>query len=127
MLNQLNNHYPVRYTILGLCAFGLLLSLFSLIVFGVGWIALLCFALLLAVGVYDLRQTRHAILRNYPIIGHLRFALEFVRPEIRQYFIEGDMEAHPSRARSARWCTSAPRACRTTAPSARNWTWARGL
>ena len=95
MLNQLNNHYPVRYTILGLCAFGLLLSLFSLIVFGVGWIALLCFALLLAVGVYDLRQSRHSILRNYPVIGHMRFALEFIRPEMRQYFIESDREAEP--------------------------------
>ncbi len=95
MLNQLNNHYPVRYTVLGLCALGLLLSLFSLIVFGVGWIALLCGALLLAVGVYDLRQSRHSILRNYPVIGHLRFALEFIRPEMRQYFIESDREAEP--------------------------------
>ncbi len=95
MLNQLNDHYPVRYTILGLCALGLLLSLFSLIVFGVGWIALLCFAVLLAVGVYDLRQSRHSILRNYPVIGHMRFALEFIRPEMRQYFIESDREAEP--------------------------------
>ncbi len=95
MLNQLNNHYPVRYTVLGLCAFGLLLSLFSLVVFGVGWIALLCCAGLLAVGVYDLRQSRHAILRNYPVIGHLRFALEYIRPEMRQYFIESDREAAP--------------------------------
>jgi hypothetical protein len=43
MLNQLNNHYPVRYTVLGLCAFGLALALFSLVAFGVGWLALLCF------------------------------------------------------------------------------------
>ena len=48
-----------------------------------------------ALGVHDLRQTRHAILRNYPILGHLRFALEFIRPEIRQYFIESDTEAQP--------------------------------
>ena len=95
MLNQLNNHYPVRYTILGLCALGLLLSLLSLAVWGVGWIALLCCALLLAVGVYDLRQSRHSILRNYPVIGHMRFALEFIRPEMRQYFIESDREAEP--------------------------------
>jgi glutamate synthase domain-containing protein 2 len=40
-------------------------------------------------------QTRRSILRNYPIIGHLRFMLEFVRPEIRQYFIESDSEATP--------------------------------
>lgn len=47
------------------------------------------------VGVYDLTQTRHAILRNYPIAGHMRFLLESVRPEIRQYFIEGEQEALP--------------------------------
>ena len=40
-------------------------------------------------------QTRHAVLRNYPVIGHLRFLLEFIRPEMRQYFIEGDSEAAP--------------------------------
>ena len=40
-------------------------------------------------------QTRHSILRNYPVIGHLRFLLEFIRPEIRQYFIESDNEAAP--------------------------------
>jgi glutamate synthase domain-containing protein 2 len=47
------------------------------------------------VGISDLQQTHHAILRNYPIIGHLRFLLEFIRPELRQYFIEGDSEAVP--------------------------------
>ncbi len=95
MLNQLDHHYPVRYTVLGLCAFGALLSLFSLAAFGVGWIALLLFAGLTALGVYDLRQARHSILRNYPVIGHLRFALEYIRPEMRQYFIESDREAEP--------------------------------
>jgi glutamate synthase domain-containing protein 2 len=35
------------------------------------------------------------VLRNYPVIGHLRFLLEFIRPEIRQYFIESDHEAAP--------------------------------
>jgi glutamate synthase domain-containing protein 2 len=43
----------------------------------------------------DRRQLRHSVLRNYPVIGHLRFALEFIRPEIRQYFIESDSEAAP--------------------------------
>lgn len=35
------------------------------------------------------------MLRNYPLIGHLRFLMEFVRPEIRQYFIEDDHQAAP--------------------------------
>ncbi|RKT98629.1 FMN-binding glutamate synthase family protein [Burkholderia sp. Nafp2/4-1b] len=51
--------------------------------------------LIMLLGIYDLLQTRHAILRNYPIWGHLRFALEFIRPEIRQYFVEGDTDEKP--------------------------------
>jgi glutamate synthase domain-containing protein 2 len=47
------------------------------------------------VGVHDLVQTHHAVLRNYPIAGHLRFLLEGVRPEIRQYFFEGDKDGAP--------------------------------
>jgi glutamate synthase domain-containing protein 2 len=58
-----------------------------------GWAA--AAAALAALGVRDLTQTRHAILRNYPLLGHLRFLLELVRPEIRQYFIESDTEAIP--------------------------------
>ncbi|TXH91397.1 MAG: FMN-binding glutamate synthase family protein [Rhodoferax sp.] len=95
MLHTLDAIFPVRYTALALSAFGLLLSLFSVLAFGVGWPTLLLCSLLVAVGVYDLRQAKRSILRNYPIIGHLRFALEFIRPEIRQYFIESDTEAHP--------------------------------
>ena len=94
-LNALDAQLPVRYSLLALCAFGTLLALFSLIVFQVGWLPLLVFGALTAVGVHDLRQTRHAILRNYPIMGHLRFLFEFIRPEIRQYFIESDAEAAP--------------------------------
>ncbi|WP_296510937.1 FMN-binding glutamate synthase family protein [Rhodoferax sp.] len=95
MLNTLNAVFPIRYTVLGLSAFALLLSVFSLLVFGVGLGTFLLAAVLVGVGVYDLRQTKRSILRNYPIIGHLRFMLEFVRPEIRQYFIESDNEATP--------------------------------
>jgi len=94
-MNALDARVPLRYSFMVLCAFGVLLALFSLIVFNVGWIALLVCAVLTGVGVHDLRQTRHAILRNYPVIGHLRFLFEFIRPEIRQYFIESDSEAAP--------------------------------
>ncbi len=50
---------------------------------------------LFIVGLHDLTQTRHAILRNYPIAAHLRFLLETIRPEIRQYFFEGDKDGAP--------------------------------
>ncbi len=46
-------------------------------------------------GVHDLFQTRHAVLRNYPIAAHLRFLLEDVRPELRQYFFEGEKDGSP--------------------------------
>jgi glutamate synthase domain-containing protein 2 len=58
------------------------------------WLALPA-AALTALGLRDLVQTRHAIVRNYPILGHLRFFLEYIRPEMRQYFIESDTEARP--------------------------------
>jgi glutamate synthase domain-containing protein 2 len=51
--------------------------------------------LLTTLGVHDLLQTHHSILRSYPIIGHLRFLLEDMRAEIRQYFIESDTEGVP--------------------------------
>ncbi len=50
---------------------------------------------LIVVGIHDINQTRHAILRNYPIIGHLRFFFEKIRPEMRQYFFEGDTDGMP--------------------------------
>ena len=46
-------------------------------------------------GLRDLTQRRHAILRNYPIAAHLRFILENIRPELRQYFFESDKEGMP--------------------------------
>jgi glutamate synthase domain-containing protein 2 len=95
MFRRLDAVYPVRYTALLVSAFCALLSLFSVIGFGKGWLLFIASSALTALGVYDLRQTRHAILRNYPILGHFRFLFEFIRPEIRQYFIESDSEATP--------------------------------
>ncbi|MGB6242104.1 MAG: FMN-binding glutamate synthase family protein [Castellaniella sp.] len=54
------------------------------------WLPCLLFLALSILGVYDLNQTRHAIRRNYPVIGNLRFLFEFIRPEVRQYFFEDD-------------------------------------
>jgi glutamate synthase domain-containing protein 2 len=94
-LLRFNQYFPVRYTAWLLCAVGLLLSAFTWVAFKSGGLLVLVFALLLAIGVRDVLQTRHSVLRNYPVIGHLRFLLEFIRPEMRQYFIEGDNEAAP--------------------------------
>ena len=60
------------------------------------WVAVAVPLLLLAaLGTHDLLQRRHAILRAYPILGHARFLMEELRPEIRQYFIESDTADTP--------------------------------
>ena len=46
-------------------------------------------------GIYDITQLKHAILRNYPVAGHIRYVLEDFRPEIRQYLLENDKEQVP--------------------------------
>jgi len=94
-LHRLDAYFPVRYTAWLLSGAGALLFGFTYVAFGVGggW-ALLCL-FLLGLGWRDTRQRRHSVLRNYPVIGHFRFLLEFIRPEIRQYFIESDHEAAP--------------------------------
>ncbi len=94
-LKKLDQHFPVRYSIWLLCGIGLMLSLFLWIGFNIGGWLVLVFLFLVGMGFRDTLQTRHSVLRNYPVIGHLRFLLEFIRPEMRQYFIEGDNEAAP--------------------------------
>jgi glutamate synthase domain-containing protein 2 len=59
------------------------------------WIGLVVSAALSALGLRDISQTKHAILRNYPIAAHLRFLLETIRPEVRQYFFEADTDGTP--------------------------------
>jgi len=51
--------------------------------------------LLLLWVVYDLVQTKHAILRNFPIIGHFRYWLEAIGPELRQYIVTSNNEERP--------------------------------
>lgn len=52
-------------------------------------------AVVVVVGVYDLLQTKHAVLRNYPVIGHARYLLESFGPEIHQYFVESGTDGKP--------------------------------
>ncbi|MCB1462668.1 MAG: FMN-binding glutamate synthase family protein [Nitratireductor sp.] len=58
-------------------------------------IALFACLALVVLGIYDLVQGHHSILRNYPILGHMRFLFEGIRPEIRQYLIESDQDEEP--------------------------------
>lgn len=85
-----------RYLVL---FFALLLSIFFLL-FGNfestwTWLGFLLSFSLTILGLWDFFQTRHSILSNYPILAHFRYLAERLRPEVHQYFIEGDLEGRP--------------------------------
>lgn len=59
------------------------------------WWSMLIIVPLLLLGIRDAMQSRHTILRNFPVIGHLRYLIEHFRPEIQQYLIESNLDAYP--------------------------------
>lgn len=58
------------------------------------WIPTLLFVLY-AVGIYNMTQTKHAILRNFPVLGYFRYFFESISPEMQQYFIERETDGKP--------------------------------
>ena len=63
---------------------------------GPWWLVLAAvLAALAGLGTWDLIQTKHSILRAYPILGHARFLAELIRPEIYQYFVESNTDGAP--------------------------------
>ncbi|WP_297796683.1 FMN-binding glutamate synthase family protein [uncultured Marinobacter sp.] len=87
--------FPLRYTVFALSIAGLLVTA-PLSIFLGGWYLLpVIFAVLTAVGTWDMVQRRHTVSRNYPITANFRYLLESVGPEIRQYFIQSDTEERP--------------------------------
>src|SRR4028118_849695 len=56
-----------------------------------------------AVAVRDLRQRHHALLRNFPVIGHARYWIEAIGPELRQYIVAGNDEERPFSRDQRRW------------------------
>jgi glutamate synthase domain-containing protein 2 len=95
MLNWIDQRLPLRFLAFFAIVVLWVLSALQLVVGQASFMWVLLLSALVLVGISDLQQTHHAILRNYPVIGHLRFLLEFIRPELRQYFIESDNEAVP--------------------------------
>ncbi|WUV83805.1 FMN-binding glutamate synthase family protein [Streptomyces sp. NBC_01476] len=59
------------------------------------WFAAIPLLLLALLGVRDLAQRKHSVLRNYPVVGHARFLLERIRPELQQYFVERNFDGRP--------------------------------
>jgi len=67
------------------------------------WIVTAISSAIIAIGIYDLAQRKHAILRNFPLIGHFRYMLEAVGPELRQYIVTGNDEERPFSRDERRW------------------------
>lgn len=69
------------------------------------WLVVVCAvaAIVLVVVSYDLTQRRHAILRNFPVVGHLRYVLEKFGPELRQYIVTNNDEERPFSRDQRRW------------------------
>lgn len=72
-------------------AYGVLCAVF----WPIGLWAFVLLGPVLMLGFSDAYQTRHTIRRNFPVLGHGRYLMEMVRPEIQQYFIESSLEAYP--------------------------------
>ncbi len=91
--------FSPRYIVLTICAVvtALLLGLgiVDRKVLDLVLIPILIFGCLTALGIRDLLQPNHAVLRNYPISAHMRFLLEEIRPEMRQYFFESEKDGMP--------------------------------
>src|SRR5450756_3149772 len=91
--------FSPRFIVLTICAVVTALLLCIGIVdhkaFDLVLIPMLIFGALTVLGIRDLMQKGHAVLRNYPISAHLRFLLEEIRPEMRQYFFESEKDGMP--------------------------------
>jgi glutamate synthase domain-containing protein 2 len=90
-MKSIHSRYYVFAACVAIAVVGLPLSLF---VDHFVWVWLVACALTL-IGLRDLRQVTHAVRRNYPVIGNIRYLFEAVRPELRQYLIESDTEEVP--------------------------------
>ncbi|MCZ0735573.1 FMN-binding glutamate synthase family protein [Phreatobacter sp. AB_2022a] len=84
-----------RYAVFGACLAVAALSLALMPIWIWLWPLALVATLLSAIGIHDLWQSEHALLRNYPVIGHVRYLVEGIRPEIRQYLLEADDDKLP--------------------------------
>lgn len=84
-----------RYAVFAFCVLFTLVTLPLLPTTAWLWPLTLLTGVLSLLGLQDLLQTRHSVRRNYPILGRIRYLVESIRPEIRQYLIESDTEELP--------------------------------
>jgi glutamate synthase domain-containing protein 2 len=84
-----------RYVAFSLAVIFTCLGILSIPYWNGGWVVAGIAGVFTLIGVIDLIQSQHAVLRNYPILGHIRYLVEDIRPEIRQYLLEADDDALP--------------------------------
>ena len=96
-MNTHNIHIPVRpfllvwlLTVILLVAFSFMVAIQALAQF---WLFIPL--LLLTLVAFDTFQNKSSLRKNYPLVGRLRYLFESVRPEIRQYFFEGELDGKP--------------------------------
>lgn len=63
--------------------------------FKLGFLLLIILPILLVIGIFNTLQKKHAILRNFPVLGYFRYLFEMIAPEIQQYFIERSTDGKP--------------------------------
>lgn len=68
-----------------------------------GWLLFLGLIAVIGLAVYDITQRKHSILRIFPIVGHFRYWLEHIGPELRQYIVASDNEERPFSRAQRRW------------------------
>ncbi len=86
----------LRFFVLGLLLLVGAACLFAAVLGGDGWwILLVLVVVLIGVAIHDVVQKKHSILRNYPVLGHMRYLMEGIRPELQQYFIERNWDGRP--------------------------------
>ena len=78
--------------------YGILLTFIFLLLYFyqiIGPVIPFILVVLFVIGIIDASQTKHTILRNFPLIGHFRYLFETISPEIQQYFIERSTDGKP--------------------------------
>lgn len=93
-MNRVPWPIPLRYGAFIASLLGLVVSVPAWAMGAPFWPVLL-FAALVALGTWDLQQRSRTLRRNYPILAHLRYCMEGIGPEIRQYFVQSDTEERP--------------------------------
>ena len=81
----------LKFSLIALVFFGIIASIILWPLLGFIVLA----TLIVAIGLHDIFQKKHTILRNFPVIGHMRFLLEMIGPELHQYFVESSTDGKP--------------------------------